>query len=162
MKDQMRLIITDDPVSDVKMALAKEHHDRTQKLRELVAAGHVTVLEDNDAVRVRLQIEDEVFGEERQCFPSTELMARLQLAVHAGRSERNNQTIRDYHASDAMNYAALGKSYHQQLSRINPDDPAFFMPGDNIWYEEAAKIPAKITATVKAKAKAALRKGLRP
>lgn len=158
MKDHMRLIITDDPVSDVKIALAKEHFDREVKLGELVTAGHVTVLEDNDVVCVRVQIEDEVFTEERRRFPSTELMARLQLAVHAGRSERNNQTLRDYHASDALSYAVAGSKYHQQLARIHrADDPAF-MPGDRLWYEEAAKIPAKLTATVKK----ALRKGLRP
>lgn len=156
MKDQMRLIITDDPVSDVKMALAKEHHDRTIKLGELVTAGHVTVLEDNDAVRVRLQIEDEVFTEDRERFPSTELMARLQLAVHAGRTERNNQTLRDYHASDALSYAVAGSKYHQQLARIQRSDDPAFMPGDRLWYYEEA---AQITATVKPKV---LRKGLRP
>lgn len=162
MKNQMKLVITDDPVSDVKMALAKEHHDRTMKLGELVAAGHVTVMEDCDAVRVRVKIEDEVFSEDRERFPTTELMARLQLAIHAGLSERNRVKIMgDNHASDAMAYAALGKSwksYHQQLSRMpRGADPAF-MSGDRLWYDEAAKIPAKITATVKK----ALRKGLRP
>lgn len=89
MKRQMQLVISDAPVQDVKMALAKEHHERTGVIGLLMNQGHIKVLPDEDPAFIRLQIEDEIFKEERARFPTTTLIARLQLAIHAGKSERN-------------------------------------------------------------------------
>lgn len=157
MKTQMRMIVTDDgPVHDVKLALAKEKHDRTVVINALFQAGHVQVMADDDPINIRIRIEDEFFAEPRDVFPTTNLIARVQLALQAGLSERNRPRIENYHAADAMSYA-YGKSFHEELSKKWARSVG----------EEFGKVTAAVTKTpsrtgVWANAKKALRKGLRP
>ena len=76
-------------LKDLKLALAKEQHLRTSEFGLLCNLGHVRVVEDNNPARITVAIEDERFSDERTKFPSVQLMARLQLAIAAGRSEKN-------------------------------------------------------------------------
>lgn len=159
MKRQMQLVISDAPVQDVKMALAKEHHERTGVVGLLMNQGHVTILKDEDPAFIRLQIEDEIFKEERARFPTTTLIARLQLAIHAGKSERNVERV-EVASRNMAKHAALGMSYHM-------GDQMHGVPkGYKSWEEVAPWADAletgynnvaRITATVKK-----FRKGLRP
>lgn len=81
----MKIIVTDDaPVQDVKLALAKEYHDRQQVMRELIAYRRVHVVEDNDASTIRVRVGDQVFACPRETFPTTILIANVQLALYAG------------------------------------------------------------------------------
>ncbi len=156
MKQQMRLMISDDgPVQDALMAKAKEAHDRTCMIGVLTNQGHIRVLEDNDPLNIRLVLEDEVFAEPRDVFPSAVLIARLQLAINAGRSERNLtvQTIVD--AADQMSrykyqYGGIaGQGNHGRTYKLDARSLAMEQG-----YANVAKITAKVTRNV--------RKGLRP
>lgn len=80
----MKMLVTDHEVDLVRLALAKEMHERSEVFQRLCRQGHVIVLQENDPVTIRCRVGDELFECERNCFPSIELMARVQLAVHAG------------------------------------------------------------------------------
>lgn len=88
------MTISDSPdwrSQEARMAKAKAHHERTLLIGQWRNEGHITVIDDEsrDAAYVHLRIEDEVFADPRDRFPSVELIAKLQLAIHAGRSDRN-------------------------------------------------------------------------
>lgn len=76
-------------VDIVKMALAREQHDRRGAFQNLQAHGHVRIATTEQPAHITVQIEDEFIDDDRERFPTTNLMARLQLAVAAGRSCRN-------------------------------------------------------------------------
>lgn len=141
-------------VSDVRLALAKEHHDRLDVLQGLVGRGHVTIVQDENPATVTVQIDDELFSEPRDHFPTTVLMARLQLAVHAGKSDLHR--VMPDHQADAISYTAGSIPdiiYHTYGDEhignwIDRKRATTIFP-------EATKRP-RVTATVK------LRKGLRP
>lgn len=152
MKSQMKLTVSDEPVRDVKMAQAKEAHDRTTVLGLLMNEGHVTVLNTDDPNFITLKIEDETFIETRKGFPTTVLMARLQLAIHAGKSSRN-AVVQVFEDSANDNLFQHFRPYevrefaHHKAWQQNETLAAGY---DSV---------REITATVKPKA---LRKGLRP
>lgn len=178
MKRPLIMVIDDEGdtrVHDVKMARAKEHHERTTAMHALMQSGDVTVMEDMDPAIVRVRVDDEFFTDKRDAFPSTQLLARVQLAIHAGRSDRVRQHKEavDRHLSDAMVY---GISMHSQMEsrvhrrRVGKSEILAMGYGDGAtdraapmeWYdamEIAHHNTAQITATVKPKN---LRKGLRP
>lgn len=138
----MKLIVTDDaPVTDVKMALAKEHHDRMEVFQELCMRGVCSVIIDNHPMKISVQIGEEIFQEPRPVFPTTVLMARLQLAIHAGQSNLNHPY------ADAPTY--IGAPFPVETWERNPH------------YDIYAGLAKKITATVKGTA-TKVRKGLRP
>lgn len=94
MKRQMKMLITDDgPVQDVLTARAKEHHERTTEMGRLMNLGHVRPVEDNCATHITVEVQDEFFTDVRERFPTTELMARVQLAIAAGRSCNNGTSM---------------------------------------------------------------------
>lgn len=161
------MLIDDDPVSEAKMALAKEHHDRTSAFGRLCNEGHVKVVEDNDPINIRCRIEDEFFAEERSRFPSTLLMAKLQLAIAAGRSCRNDpkdETETAQHQLDAYRYAYGGRA----MGNSAPLGVRYGKSSHMSWmsapvseavatgYNNVAAITKKFTATVKRP------KGIRP
>lgn len=154
----MLMLIDDDPVSEVKMALAKEHHDRTSEFGRLCNIGHVKVVEDNDPINIRCRIEDEYFAEERTRFPSTLLMAKMQLAIAAGRSCRNERDIKAevaQHKLDTYRYTYGGardwKSRQALMDIYSPVAEAVARG-----YSNVSTITKELTATVKRP------KGLRP
>lgn len=85
----MPLLVSDEPLDLVTIAKAHEHKQRTDAVTRLIRDGHVRVMEDNDTEVIRLRIDREFFLDRRDEFPSPGLVARLQLAVNAGQSERN-------------------------------------------------------------------------
>lgn len=86
----MRVTDDDNVLEDiVLMAQAKERLDRTTLFGKWINEGHVTVLPEDNPYYITVQIEDERHREERGEFPSVALIAKLQLAIHAGRSDRN-------------------------------------------------------------------------
>lgn len=111
-------------VQESRMAKAKAHHERTSLFGQWCTAGHITVMEDNDPVNIRLRIEDEFFAEPRDRFPSTTLIAKLQLAIYAGRSCKNENPFGPPNAG----------SYHSRWAQA---------------LESAYRNVAQITATVK-------------
>lgn len=164
MKPQMQMIIEDAPVRDVKMALAKEKHDRTLVIDKLVNSGRVRVMQDDDPVNVRLRIGEHYFSCLRSEFPSTVLVANLQLALRAGVGDDDETMpgppyhrgrIENYNAADAMAYGVVGMERKWRT---------------DAYLEAAYPLGAaeQITATVTKKpngiwrAVKALRKGLRP
>lgn len=168
----MNLIVSshDAHVSDVRLALAKEHHDRLNILQGMVGQGHVTIVQDENPATVTVQIDDELFSEPRDHFPTTVLMARLQLAVHAGKSDlyrmtREGSSAIDDHQADAMSYTMAGLKQHtsRAFRRGLPADVIYHTYGDSHIGEWDRKLPAadvtkrqRVTATVKPP------KGLRP
>lgn len=110
----MKLVISDDEVSLVQMALAREHHDRKNSFRTLQDRGHVHVVNSEKPAHITVQIEDEFIDDDRERFPTTVLMARLQLAIAAGRSCRNLRTNDDFYSNDAgiSNTINAGKTAH--------------------------------------------------
>ncbi len=169
------MLIDDNPISEVKIALAKEHHDRTDVFSNLCRAGHVKVSADNNPAMISCENEGEIFTEERNHFPSTVLMARLQLAVAAGRSCTNTPSDTEHasviqHQLDAYRYAIcaqnMGKKYGIGKSPLL--SAGYRTRVDTAWiddeladavacgYSNISKITEKITATVKPP------KGIRP
>lgn len=175
-KSAMKMLIGDEPVQEALMAKAKSHHDRTCEIGALVNTGHVTVMVDDDPLNIRLRIEDEFFAEPRTVFPSEAMVARLHLAIHAGRSDRN--LSQKEHAMDAMSYGLRdwktskawgGKMTNSMQQGASFDEvrvPDMYAPFERKreagWldaigtgYENVRKITAKVTSPK-------LRKGLRP
>lgn len=161
LRSHMKLIITDDaPVNDVKMALAKERHDRQQKIYELFGEGHCSADMESGHPIVTVAIEGEVFREARDVFPTVGLMARLQLAINAGQSNRNlGAGPGPTHAADAMAYGmtyggrAGGNMTATEINRLYQDSRISSYRASDL-YADVAK---SVTATVKK-----FRKGLRP
>jgi hypothetical protein len=157
----MKMIVIDDaPVRDVKMALAKEHHDRTTVLHLLMQSGSVRVVQDCQPSTISVQIGDEVFTDQREAFPSTQLMARVQLALHAGQACKSQP---DPSAGDP--YRMMGEALHRQLEQVRMYDtdvwlnPPVWSEAMELAHSNTAQITRdarKITAAVK------FRKGLRP
>lgn len=150
----MKLVISDDEVGLVKMALAREHHDRMVAFQHMQGQGHVKVVTNEQPAHITVQIEDEYLDDERGRFPTTHLMARLQLAIAAGRSCRNlRKEDQGDHAVDTMSYAMqarhvgksalLGMGYSSEVHI-----------GDMLY---PAPLKKRVTAAVKKFAK-----GLRP
>lgn len=83
----MPLLVSDRPIGDVEVARKKEHHARFKRISTLIAQGHIRVVDDNNADAISVQIEGEVFSSARMDFPTIELLARVELAIAAGRSE---------------------------------------------------------------------------
>jgi len=161
----MRLMIDDAPVKDVKVALAKEHHDREQTIRALMAKGRCSVVQDNCATHITVRVDTEHFTDIREKFPTTILMANIQLALAAGLDDRNRKgdpyDEMSNHLHDAMAYGiqsvyrggrSVGKS---EVLAMGYDAPVWtdFALGDYLYNAEPA-----VTVTVKQKFK----KGLRP
>jgi len=119
------MIVDDVPISEIRMARAKEHEARRDAFGKLVAVGHVKILLDCDPEVIRVQVEDEIFTDARTDFPSIVLMARLQLAIAAGQSSQNSPRD-EYDTVDAMRYAMHN---HVALSY------------DQIWVDEVAADP---------------------
>jgi hypothetical protein len=88
-KRAMRLLIDDDVIDEFRIAREKERHDRGEVILQLIDAGHVAVVINNNADKITLVIEGESFSCPRAVYPTTELVARIQLARQAGRSEKN-------------------------------------------------------------------------
>lgn len=128
-----------------RMARKAEHHDRCVMFQRYLKEGHVEVLCDAEPLFVRVQIEDEILKDPRDDFPTTLMMAKLALAIAAGRSHRRQRSEND-HTADAMSYAFnAGPQYNY----------------NRVWFDEAGPISIdwqKITATVKPRKQ----KGLRP
>lgn len=130
-----------------RMARKAEHHERCVMFQRYLKEGHVEVLCDAEPLFVRVQIEDEILRDPRDDFPTTLMMAKLALAIAAGRSHRRLQRIESYHAADAMSYAFnSGKAPY----------------GNRVWFDEASIAVdwQKITAAVKPPHRK--QKGLRP
>lgn len=90
-------------VAIVQMALAREQHDRRGAFQNLQVHGHVRIATTEQPAHITVQIEDEFIDDDRERFPTTNLMARLQLAVAAGRSCRNLRD-EDIYASTNFDY----------------------------------------------------------
>lgn len=89
----------------VKMAREAEWANRRGTVMNWQARGHVTVLNDCDPDFITVQIEDEKFRCDRNAFPTTKLVAKLGLAIAAGRSDKNRKEVYGDHIADAMRYA---------------------------------------------------------
>jgi hypothetical protein len=158
------MLIDDAPIPEVAMARAQEHHERTSTFGRLCNEGHVKVLLDCDPVSVRCEIEGEIFTEARDQFPSTVLMARLQLAIAAGQSCKNRPPELD-HAVDAMRYAWSHAYRGMTHDAVWLDEAHGYDAFEHVQrseviaqgYSNVSKITKKITAAVKAR-----RGGLRP
>lgn len=171
MKPQMPMIIADDdaPVRDVLMARAKEKHDRTAVIDKLINSGRVRVMQDDDPVNVRLRIGEHYFSCLRSEFPSTVLLANLQLALRAGvGDDETTQTppyhtgrIENYHANNAMAYGVVGRKWctKDYLEETYP-----YPVGGDLYKAVAEQVTATVTKKPNWiwRAAKALRKGLRP
>lgn len=121
-KGFMRMLIGDDAtVQDVKLALAKEQHDRNAVFNQLVASGDVSVLMDMNPEIVRVRVDTEIFSDARKSFPSSQLMARVQLALHAGLSDKtaSQKERMDNHMLDAMRF---GMHIHKGATKAWAND----------------------------------------
>lgn len=124
----------------VKHALKLEADARQAAFNTLVQAGHATVMCDERPDTIRVRVDEEFFTDSREAFPSTVLMAKLQLAIAAGQSDRNcvwaQTTPMGWH-DELIDYKVLRTTTKSQLM------------GDILH--------GPVTATVKRK-----QKGLRP
>lgn len=153
------MLIDDEPIPEVEMALAQEQHNRTSEFGRLCNEGHVRVLLDCDPNYVRCEIEGEIFSELRENFPSIVLMARLQLAIASGRSCKNQPPERD-HAVEDMRQMWQRGNHGRQTDYVWKDEIDWARSeAISQGYSNVAKITKgrKVTATVKAR-----QGGLRP
>lgn len=145
----------------VQRALRAEWKVRREAFDKLQAQGHVTVMCDERPDVIRVRVADEFFADSRADFPTAHLMARLQLAVNAGQSERHRVLGEN---DNPFSYSDMGTRAHQQIERFRratakPDymfmDEAYdFKTGGDYLFPNKSPV----TATVKPK----YRKGLRP
>lgn len=145
------MVTSDEPIRDVQMALAKEHHERTTEFGRLCNLGHVNVVEDNCATHITVEIEGEYFTDIREKFPTTQLMARLQLAIAAGRSENNGSVFTIDKMEHMIKQLAAYRDIYPQPQWGNHRQ---FVHDENIWTRDEAVAQgyenvSKITATVK-------------
>lgn len=82
-----------DHVAMIKLALAKEHHDRASLIGLWTNQGNISILQTDDPGTITVRLDDEFFSEARDKFPTSTLIARLQLAIASGRSDRNNPAV---------------------------------------------------------------------
>lgn len=174
-RNSMKLVISDAEVSLVQMALAKEQHDRRGAFQNLQVQGHVKVVQTEKPAHITVQIEDEFIDDERARFPSPLLMAKLQLAVSAGRSCCNLPEDVPYGLAVSQAINTNAGAYQRQVLRYEQDSGRLDRPfGKSIllgmdygrevrsWkLDESAPYPSplkkRVTAAVKKFAK-----GLRP
>ena len=87
------------------MANAKAHHERSTLVGMWLSARHVIALPIENGV-IRLQIEDEIFYDRAEKFPTPELVARLTLAINAGRSHRKELgRIEDFNPNAPLSFS---------------------------------------------------------
>lgn len=111
MKKPVIMLVDDEPIPEVAMAQAMEHHARTSEFGRLCNLGHVRVMETCDPNFIHCEIEGEVFQDDRNSFPTTELMARLQLAIASGRSCKNDVKVESSHQLDAYAYGFMSETW---------------------------------------------------
>ena len=118
-KPQMKMVISDDPVAEALMAKAKALHERATRIGKLFTAGHIVTLREDQTspAFVAIRIEDEVIVDPRNAFPTVELMARIELALHAGRSHNKvtelvprNTEIKSFRMPAALTGYALAEA----------------------------------------------------
>lgn len=84
------VLFTDEPPSKddiLKLALAMEQQQRATTMTKWFNEGLIAFIEDCDPLFIRVKIEDEVFTDPRDEFPTTAMVARVQLAIAGGRNE---------------------------------------------------------------------------
>lgn len=145
----MKMLITDDPTTlddIVKMARVAEQEVRARTMHGWIDSGDVSIVLDDDPHNTSVRVGTEVFSDPRDQFPTIATLARVQLALHAGVTSRDEPPDIYRRVAYAMHY---GKSpMYRGYARP---------PGDYVWYEEAADFTATVT-----KAKKAKQRGLRP
>lgn len=120
----------------IKEAMYREWKARREEFARLQAHGYVSVMADEQPDVIRVRIDQEYFTDKRDVFPTTRLMARLQLAVAAGQTDRN------------------APSYPARPNPVWRNEPLYdFKTGGDYLYVDKSPV----TATVKRKMK-----GLRP
>lgn len=141
----------------VAQALRVEHENRMNAFRNLQAQGHVTIMMDEQPDVIRVRIDEEYFTDSRADFPTSHLIARLQLAVHAGQSDRKR--ILDTGKTPRDIYRDFAETYQQDPRTIKG-------VRDFVWEDELYDykvggdyLHPPITATVKPPK---FKKGLRP
>lgn len=145
----------------VEQALHTEQMDRLYAFKNLQAQGHVTIMCDERPDVIRVRVDEEFFADSRADFPTAHLMARLQLAVNAGQSERHRVLGEN---DNPFSYSDMGTRAHQQIERFRRatakpdymfmDEMVDFKTGGDYLFPNKSPV----TATVKPK----YRKGLRP
>lgn len=154
-KTPIIMLVDDAPIPEVAMARASEHHRRTSEFVRLCNGGHIRVLQAEEPDFITVEIEGEQLSDRRDSFPSTLLMAKLQLAVKAGRSNRKTFTA-DYHIATARS----ADTVWQDEAWANED--AVALGYHNATKQTRAQRRAKpVTATVKRANEPAM-KGVRP
>lgn len=152
-KKPVIMLVDDEPIPEVAMARALEQHERTSEFDRLCNLGHVRVVQDNCASHITVQIEDEHFTDIREEFPSVQLMARLQLAIAAGRSCRNTPSDWFEHQADAFR--------HLYARRTSPD-AVWLDEGDLYVSDAVAQGYSNVAKKTKRQRVTAAVKGLRP
>jgi hypothetical protein len=133
----------------VKRALDLEYKARKDAFATLQAQGHVTVMQDDDPLNIRVRVDEEYFAEPRTDWPSTLLMAKLQLSIAAGNSDRNSPPYEGAYTGRWNSRAIMEEHYPLQKS-------------DAVWYDEMNDFKLYERAAVTATVKPRKMKGLRP
>lgn len=131
-----------------RMAAAAKAQQRRHTLQRWMSQGHVSIVNDDDPLNIRVQIEDEYFSGPRETFPTSELIAKLALALAAGQSDTKRNTLQD------DMYAQMGAYAFTSSFRVSKTREELGYAYDQCWLDEAAPI----TATVKPRKQ----RGLRP
>ena len=134
----MKLMISEaahSVVQDVKLALAKEQHDRRRTVDIWLMAGDAMLLGDCNPATITLQIEDEKFSCDREKFPTVEMVARMQLAIHAGQSCRNSNF-------DSQGAVMLDHYHLRGLCGVNQLQ-AYGNSVQRVWMDETGQIKQK-------------------
>lgn len=157
-REYMPLVIDDTPVQEARMAKAQVKHLRQRRMGAWLNEGTVRALDTEDPVAIHFMVGSEEFSDYRSQYPSEGLVARIQLAVHAGETSRGYTEAADsYLPSDAMSYGILyGGRTRQGISQRDYR----MAHGDLLEHGEK-----RITATVKAPRRVLPKpktKGLRP
>lgn len=145
------MLITDDPTTSddiVKMARVAELEVRARTMHGWIDSGDVNIILDDDPLNIRIQVGTEVFADPRDQFPTIATLARVQLALHAGLTSKDNGVGERW-----INTYGHDLRAQQAIFRGDRALP----PGPYAWYDEAADFTATVT-----KAKKAKQKGLRP
>lgn len=101
----------------IQQALEMERMSRFQTVQGYALRGDLTIIPDCQPKTISVQVEDEVFTDLRDKFPSVELTAKVALAIASGLSERN-RVHDEFDAAPPQTHHLYGGRYRGGKSNL--------------------------------------------
>lgn len=128
-KRQVKPAAGNQRVQFARMAKARAVQERASLVGTWCNRGEVAVVVDDNPAYISIRVGTETFHDVRERFPTEGMIARIQLALHAGHSCRNEPPRTVQQGLDAMGYAlGLETAYHN-VAEITRTVTKYFRKG---------------------------------